>query len=80
MSNNIFAITFASVVIAFFSAILFYNLAQLSAIEKNVETAIAKGIDPVAIRCAYSTERDVVCVAYVSAHPVASIQSLKGSK
>jgi hypothetical protein len=32
------------------------------------ESAIVKGIDPVAVRCAYASERDVVCVAYAASH------------
>jgi hypothetical protein len=70
MNDNIFTISVASVVISFIGALLYYNVAQLNAIEKNVETAIAKGIDPIAVRCAYANERDVVCVAYAAAHPV----------
>jgi len=70
MNDNVFTISVASVVISFIGALLYYNVAQLNAIEKNVETAIAKGIDPIAVRCAYANERDVVCVAYAAAHPV----------
>jgi len=80
MNDNVFTISVASVVISFIGALLFYNVAQLNAIEKNVETAIAKGIDPIAVRCAYANERDVVCVAYASAHPVVTASSVKNSK
>lgn len=69
MNDKVFTISLSTVVIAFIGALLFYNVAQLNAIEKNVETAIAKGIDPIAVRCAYANERDVVCGAYASAHP-----------
>jgi hypothetical protein len=41
-----------------------YN--ELQVIKSNVESAISKGIDPIAVRCAYANERDVVCVAYGS--------------
>jgi hypothetical protein len=35
---------------------------------KNIETAISKGIDPMAVRCSYATERDFVCVAYAASN------------
>ena len=80
MNDNVFTISVASVFISFIAAILYYNVAQLNAIEKNVETAIAKGIDPIAVRCAYANERDVVCVAYASAHPAVTPTPVKTGK
>jgi hypothetical protein len=45
----------------------------LKSVERNVESAIVKGIDPVAVRCAYANASDVVCVAYAASHqPVVS--------
>jgi len=40
----------------------------LKSVERNVESAIVKGIDPVAVRCAYANQSDVVCVAYAASH------------
>lgn len=80
MNDSVFTISVTSIVISLIGALLFYNLAQLNAIEKNVETAIAKGIDPIAVRCAYANERDVVCVAYAAAHPAVIPSPLKSSK
>lgn len=80
MNDNVFTISITSLVISFIGAILFYNVAELYAIEKNIETAIAKGIDPIAVRCAYASERDVVCVAYAAAHPVVVPSPVKNSK
>jgi len=45
----------------------FYNYHQTTAIKSNIESAIVKGIDPVAVKCAYSSG-DVMCVAYAVAH------------
>jgi len=42
----------------------FYKYSELQAVKSNIESAIVKGIDPVAVRCAYANEKDVVCVAY----------------
>lgn len=37
------------------------------AMKSNIESAIVKGIDPVAVRCAYSSSStDAICVAYAA--------------
>lgn len=69
MRENVFVV---SIVIAFITMILsvtYYNYSELKSIEKNVESAIVKGIDPLAVRCAYAKGSDVVCVAYAASHP-----------
>lgn len=35
---------------------------------KNIESAIAKGIDPLAVRCSYADSSDNVCVVYAATH------------
>lgn len=62
-------VTTLSILISFVSlvgAIWSYHYNELKSLERNVESAIVKGIDPIAVRCAYASERDVVCVAYAS--------------
>lgn len=63
------AVFYISLLIAFVTLVLsvtYYNYSELKSVERNVESAIVKGIDPVAVRCAYAQERDVVCVAYAA--------------
>lgn len=43
-----------------------YKNQELAAIKSNIEISSAKGIDPIAVRCAYAQERDMVCVAYAA--------------
>jgi len=31
---------------------------------KNIEAAIAKGIDPLAVKCAYETNPTATCISY----------------
>ncbi|MFZ9878482.1 MAG: hypothetical protein ACO3EG_08085 [Chitinophagaceae bacterium] len=31
---------------------------------KNIEAAIAKGVDPLSVKCAYETQPNSVCIAY----------------
>ncbi len=47
---------------------LTYNTLQRDqAMKSNIESAIVKGIDPVAVRCAYtSNSNDSICVAYAA--------------
>ena len=56
-----------TLIIAMISAITFQNYNELKSIERNIESAIVKGIDPVAVRCAYAKNTDTICIAYGSA-------------
>jgi hypothetical protein len=49
-------------------SVTFYQYSELKSVERNVESAIVKGIDPVAVRCAYASQSDVVCVAYAASN------------
>jgi hypothetical protein len=66
MNDSIFTVSCLIGVIALISSITFYHYSELKSVERNVESAIVKGIDPIAVRCAYAGERDVVCVAYAA--------------
>jgi hypothetical protein len=68
--NNLAATIIISItilVIAGVASITFYNYNELKSVERNIESAIVKGIDPVAVRCAYSRSTDTICIAYGSA-------------
>ena len=64
--ENAFIFTVFGTIISVVLAVTFYQYNQLKVMEKNVETAVAKGIDPLAVRCAYANQTDVICVAYAS--------------
>jgi hypothetical protein len=66
MHDNIFTISVLVAVVSLIVSVTFYQYNELQVIKSNVESAISKGIDPIAVRCAYANERDVVCVAYGS--------------
>lgn len=38
---------------------------EIKSMERNIESAIAKGIDPVAVRCAYKAD-STMCAIYAS--------------
>ena len=64
---NIENITFASVVVlitaTLIASITYYNIKRDEALKSSIESAIAKGIDPMAVRCAYGAS-DSVCLVY----------------
>ena len=45
----------------------YYNHHKTEAMKSNIESAIVKGIDPIAVRCAYE-RGDNVCIAYAISH------------
>lgn len=60
--------TIAAVTICVCSAIygiVQYNLQRDAAMKSNIESAIVKGIDPIAVKCAYGYS-DNVCVVYAA--------------
>lgn len=64
MSDRVFTISVLIAAVSMMGCVTFYQYNELQVIKSNVESAISKGIDPIAVRCAYANERDVVCVAY----------------
>jgi hypothetical protein len=68
MNDNVFVGCVTLAIVTLISSVTFYQYSELKSVERNVESAIVKGIDPVAVRCAYATTSDVVCVAYAASH------------
>jgi hypothetical protein len=66
MNDNVFTVSVLIAIVTLVGSVTFYKYSELKSVERNVESAIVKGIDPVAVRCAYANERDVVCVAYAA--------------
>jgi ABC-type dipeptide/oligopeptide/nickel transport system permease component len=47
-------------------SILVYNVQENNLKSQNIETAIAKGIDPLSVRCSYASRQDILCIAYAA--------------
>lgn len=45
----------------------YYNLKKDEVMKHNIESAIVKGIDPIAVRCAYGSDNNI-CVVYAATH------------
>jgi len=58
-----------ALVIIFVSGFVSYNILEdkrITSLEKSIETAVARGIDPVAVRCAYAETNDTICIVYAN--------------
>lgn len=55
------------VIITAIVCITYYNIKKDEAIKSNIESAIVKGIDPLAVRCAYGSQSNT-CVVYAAVH------------
>ena len=59
----------ASAVIVLFAAIIgitVYNINDRNNMAKNIEAAIAKGVDPLSVKCAYETNSNPICITYAA--------------
>jgi hypothetical protein len=67
MKIEIAALTVASVLIAstLIASITYYNVKRDESLKSSIESAIVKGIDPMAVRCAYGAS-DSVCLVYAA--------------
>ena len=58
-----------SVVIVLCTAIIgaiVYNTNDRNNMAKNIEAAIAKGVDPLSVKCAYETNSNPICITYAA--------------
>lgn len=64
--KKLFVICFTLVVVTAICSIAYYNVKRDDLLSRNIENGIVKGIDPVAVRCAYASQGDNICVAYAA--------------
>jgi hypothetical protein len=69
--NNDFKTMVIAGTIVIVSAIIgasVYSINDRMLMSKNIDNAIAKGVDPLSVRCAFADGRDMICVAYGASH------------
>jgi hypothetical protein len=44
----------------------YYNISDRKLMSANIDSAIAKGIDPISVRCSFAQSGDTICVVYAS--------------
>jgi uncharacterized PurR-regulated membrane protein YhhQ (DUF165 family) len=67
---NLFTVISAIVITVIFFSLATYsrNVKQDELFAKNMEIAIGKGIDPIAVKCAYGEARNEICITYIMNH------------
>lgn len=60
-----FAVTI--VLLSIVSSVCVYELNDRKLMAANIESAIAKGIDPLTVRCSYVRDYDTICIAHAAA-------------
>jgi hypothetical protein len=54
------------VLVTLILSVLYYNVQKDILMSGNIETAVSKGIDPLAVRCSYASNQDIICIAYAA--------------
>lgn len=54
------------VALAAIIGIVWFNVHERSLMAENMNAAIAKGIDPLSVRCSYVQSHDLICVAFAA--------------
>jgi hypothetical protein len=75
-NDKVFILSILLAVLALIGSYSFNKNAELKSMERNIESAIVKGIDPLAVRCAYG-DSSWICMQYASGHGKESNNSKK---
>ena len=65
-ANDLIVVAITIVLLSIVAAVGFYALNDRKLMAANIENAIAKGIDPLTVRCSYVRDYDTICVAYAA--------------
>ena len=64
-----YIVTVIALTVVIISAFISYNTLEdkrLASLEKSIETSSSRGINPVAVRCAYASSNDNICIVYAA--------------
>jgi hypothetical protein len=64
--SSITTVSITLVLLSTIAAICIYGLNDRKLMAANIENAIAKGIDPLTVRCSYAKSDDIVCIAHAA--------------
>lgn len=59
-------ISVAVIAISGIAAIAVFNVNDRILMSKNIDSAIAKGMDPLSVRCSFAQSSDTICIAYAA--------------
>ena len=63
----VFIISILFGVLGLIGAVGYNKYTEMKSLERNIESAIVKGIDPIAVKCAYGGD-SWVCMQYAQSH------------
>ena len=64
-NNNVFTISVLTALLALIFAVGYVQYSRDKSLERNIESAIVKGIDPIAVKCAYESN-STMCALYAT--------------
>jgi uncharacterized membrane protein len=64
-NDKVFIVSVLIAIITLIGTMGFNSYAELKSMERNIESAIVKGIDPVAVKCAYRSD-STMCAIYAT--------------
>lgn len=65
-SKIVLYVSAAAVVLSIIISFALYSINDRTLMSKNISEAVAKGMDPLAVRCSYTHSGDTTCVAYAA--------------
>jgi hypothetical protein len=57
-----------TVIVSIVISATYYNVNDRILMSRNIDSAIAKGLDPISVRCSFVTNTDTICVAYAASN------------
>ena len=68
MNKDIVTIAVSAVMVICTTIIgsIVYNVNDRNNMARNIEAAIAKGVDPLSVKCAYETGSNTICITYAA--------------
>ena len=64
-NDKVFIVSVLIGFLAVIGTVGYTNFVEVKSMERNIESAIVKGIDPIAVKCAYKTD-STMCSLYAS--------------
>ena len=64
--DSTFIVCITLILLAAIAGMSYYYVIDRTLMASNIENAIAKGIDPISVRCSYAKSDDIICIAFAS--------------
>ena len=65
-TENLLIVSITLSLLSLIGSVTYHNSNSLKSMERNIESAIVKGIDAIAVKCAYENTSSNLCIAYTT--------------